>query len=347
MKKMFLKKAMAYLMAAAFAVSAAGCAGGDAAGQSSAAASEAAAGSSGQDGQTPAGSQAAQGAVSFTDALGRQVTVESHDRVASLYGSFAEAWVLAGGTLVASTTDAVQERKLDLGTDAIDLGGNMEPSLEEILAAEPDFVILTADISAQVELDRALEEAGIAHAYFRTDCFEEYRAMMEIFCEMTGRQDLYEQNAAQVGEQITRILELVEGQPAPSVLFVRAYSTGAKAKGADNQTGMMLEDLGADNIAARHESLLEELSMEEIIAEDPQFILVTVMGSSEQKGLDYMRATVESNPAWPGLQAVQNGRYLLLPKELFHYKPNARWGESYAYLAKILYPELEAQIDAA
>ena len=60
-----------------------------------------------------------------------------------------------------------------------------------------------------------------------------------------------------------------------------------------------------------------------------------------------MRATVESNPAWPGLQAVQNGRYLLLPKELFHYKPNARWGESYAYLAKILYPELEAQIDAA
>ena len=40
-----------------------------------------------------------------------------------------------------------------------------------------------------------------------------------------------------------------------------------------------------------------------------------------------------------GLTAVKQDRLILLPKELFHYKPNARWGESYAYLAKILYPQ--------
>ena len=34
------------------------------------------------------------------------------------------------------------------------------------------------------------------------------------------------------------------------------------------------------------ERAFRDESMEEIIAEDPQFILVTVMGSSEQKGLD-------------------------------------------------------------
>jgi len=28
----------------------------------------------------------------------------------------------------------------------------------------------------------------------------------------------------------------------------------------------------------------------------------------------------------------------VLNKELFHYKPNARWGESYEILANILYP---------
>ena len=53
----------------------------------------------------------------------------------------------------------------------------------------------------------------------------------------------------------------------------------------------------------------------------------------------YMADTFESNPAWSGLSAVKNGRYLLLPRDLFHYKPNARWGESYAYLANILYPD--------
>jgi len=37
---------------------------------------------------------------------------------------------------------------------------------------------------------------------------------------------------------------------------------------------------------------------------------------------------------------VKEGRYIVLPKDLFHYKPNNRWGESYQYLGEILYPTL-------
>ena len=65
----------------------------------------------------------------------------------------------------------------------------------------------------------------------------------------------------------------------------------------------------------------------------------------EAEALAYLEANFESNPAWAGLTAVKNDRVEVLPKELFHYKPNARWGESYAYLAKILYPDLAGQID--
>ena len=53
-----------------------------------------------------------------------------------------------------------------------------------------------------------------------------------------------------------------------------------------------------------------------------------------------MSENFQSNPAWAGLTAVANDHYVVLPKELFHYKPNARWGESYAYLAEILYSDL-------
>ena len=79
--------------------------------------------------------------------------------------------------------------------------------------------------------------------------------------------------------------------------------------------------------------------MDTIIAEDPDYIFVTTMGDS-QKAIDALKAGIESNPAWGSLSAVQNGRYLILPKDLFHYKPNARWAESYEYLARILYPDL-------
>lgn len=278
--------------------------------------------------------------VRFTDALGYEVELASWERVVSLYGSFAETWLLAGGQLVGTTSDAVTERDLDLGDDVAIVGTVKEPNLEEVIAAEPDFVILAADIAPQVDFHAALTEVGIPHAYYRTDTFDEYLAVLGQFCELTGRDDLYEQNGLAVKAQIDSVLKAVEGQPSPTALLIRAFSTGAKAKGDDNLAGVILRDLGADNLVSRYESLLEDISMEEIIAADPEFILITTMGASDQAAMDYMAATFESDPAWAGLTAVKNGHYLLLPRELFHYKPNARWGESYEYLANVLYPEL-------
>ena len=279
-------------------------------------------------------------AISFTDALGHDVTVEHWDTVVSLYGSFAETWMLAGGELAGATSDAVEERQLDLENAAI-VGTVKEPNLEEIIAVQPDFVILAADIAPQAKLHEALTQAEIPHAYYRTDTFEEYLSMLEQFCSMTGRQDLYEQNGLVVQDQIESVLEAVDGQPSPTALLIRAYSTGAKAKGEDNLAGIILRDLGVDNLVSRHESLLEELSMEEIIAADPDWIFVTTMGSSDEAAMAYMSSTFENDPAWAGLSAVKNGQYVLLPRELYHYKPNARWGESYAYLAEILYPDVQ------
>lgn len=282
--------------------------------------------------------------VQFTDALGYEVELTSWDRVVSLYGSFAEAWTLAGGTLVGTTSDAVEERGLALGEEVAIIGSVKSPALEEVLAAAPDFVILSADTAAQVELHDALVDAGVPHAYYRVDTFEDYLEMMEQFCALTGREDLYEKNALEVERQIEGVRALTAGEEQPSVLLLRAYATGVKAKGADQLAGAILADLGADNLVERYQSLLEELSMEEILAADPDVILIVTMGD-EAEALAYLEANFESNPAWAGLTAVKNDRVEVLPKELFHYKPNARWGESYAYLAKILYPDLAGQID--
>ena len=229
--------------------------------------------------QAPAPQQTAKAAetqsgVTFTDAMGYPVTVQSWNRVVSLYGSLAEAWTLAGGTLTATTEDAIKERGLDLGTDIAVIGTNQDPNTEEILAQNPDFVILNAEVSEQTALHEFLQEAGVPHAYFKTNTFDEYLAMLRTFCDMTGREDLYEQNGLAVQQQISDVLELVQNAklPAPNVLLLRAYSSGCKAKGSDNMTGAMLKDLGAINIADADDSLLENLSMENIIADDPEDI---------------------------------------------------------------------------
>ena len=283
--------------------------------------------------------QPSPGPVCFTDALGRFVQVENPRRVAAVMGSFAQTWQLAGGQLIAATQDALEEESFALPDATANLGAMKSPDTEQLLALEVDFVILSANVAEHVKLRDFLEESGIPAAYFDVETFEDYLDMLKICTDITGRADLYEQNGTAVQARIDRAIAKSQGQDAPTVLFIRAYSTGAKAKGSDSMTGAMLRDLGCVNIADQNGSLLEELSMEEIIRQDPDFIFVTTMGASSEKAMQALAEGIESNPAWAGLTAVKEGRYILLPKELFHNKPNHRWGESYEILADYLYAE--------
>lgn len=276
------------------------------------------------------GSQAA------VDDRGTAIAVQAPQRVVALYGSFAEAWLLAGGTLVGASEDAVEERALDLGEDVAIVGTTKHPNLEIILQLEPDLVLLSMDIAGQAQAAEVLEAAGVACAAFRVDSYVDYARMMEVFAELTGRSDLYRAQIPPLVAQIESIIEAARAEEAPTVLLLRAYSSGVKAKAADNLAGAILEDLGCVNIAG--EAMLEEVTLEAIVAADPQYIFVTTMGADEDAALATLEATLGANPAWQALTAVREGRVYLLPKDLFHYKPNQRWGESYAYLYDILYP---------
>lgn len=281
------------------------------------------------------------GEVSITDSNGSQITLDtSAPRVVAAYGSFAEAWLLAGGELCGVTQDALEQRDLGLPEDIAVVGTVKEPNAEEIIALEPDLVLLASDITAQAEIRDVLENAGLACAFFQVDTFADYAFMMEQLCAVTGREDLYEENVTQVGQQIEEAqANAALASTRPNVLLIRAFSTGIKAKTDDELAGAILKDLGAHNIADDHPSMLEDLSLEEVIAADPDYIFVTTMGD-EQKALDYLNGLIQQNPAWSELSAVKEDRYIVLPKDLFHYKPNNRWGESYQYLGEILYPQL-------
>ena len=258
------------------------------------------------------------------------------ERVVSLYGSFSEAWLQAGGSLVGVTDDAVNEHGLNL-PDAQIIGTNKAPNLELVMALEPDWVILSADIAAQGPAMQVLQDAGIACTAFRVDTWQDYAAMMDVFTQKTGRRDLYEAIIPPMEQEIAQIIENAREKESPKALLLRAYSGGAKAKGADNLAGAMLRDLGCVNVVDLHPSLLEDLSLEAIVMEDPDWILVSVMGGDEEAALHALNESLGQNPAYQALTAVQEGRVQVLPRELFHYKPNARWAESYGYLYEMLF----------
>ena len=282
--------------------------------------------------------QSIPGTCTFTDSMGNTVELEQPPkRVAALLGSYAETWLLAGGEVVAVTQDAYDERGLELPEDTVNLGANQQPDLEALFAAEPDLVLLTPDLDGQMALRDSLEAAKIPAAWFKVETFDDYLTMLKICTDLTGRSDLYQKNGLDIQRDIDAAIASVPEGEAPTVLLLRAYSSGVRAKNRDNIAGAILKDLGAANIADSDSGLLEDLQMESILAADPEFIFVTTMGASQEAALKSLDELLHSDPAWQTLTAVKEGRVEVLPKDLFHYKPNARWGESYQMLAGLMY----------
>lgn len=296
-------------------------------------------------GCAPAGGQEQPPAVSegvtFTDDLGRTVTVESPERVAALIGSFADIWCLAGGkdSLAAAANDAWTGFELELGGHVADLGGVKDTNLEVLLAADPDLVLASSNTAANVDLLATFEQMGIPVAYFNVSSFDDYLRMLDICTQITGCRENYERYGLAVQEQVEAARSRA-AQSGPTVLYVRATGSSCKVKNSQNSVlGEMLADLGCVNVADREGGLLESLSMEAIVAEDPDYIFAVLQGSDSAPARATLEASLLSNPAWSGLTAVREGRFHILDTRLYNLKPNARWGEAYEKLAEILYPQ--------
>lgn len=279
-------------------------------------------------------------AVTFVDDLGRRVTVKNPERVAALLGSFADVWMLAGGELCAAAEDAWQDFGLDL-PDAVNLGGAHTPSLEMLLSADPDFVLASSATASNLQMRETLEALGIPVAYFEVNDFDDYLHMLDICTDITGRKDLYRQNGMDLKSRIEAIRAQYAREEVPQeqrkILLIRAAASVIKAKDSTGTIlGRMLADLGCVNIADGHNALLENLSVEAVLRQQPYHIFVVTMGSDPVAAKAALEAMFRENPAWQSLEAIQEGRIHYMDKSLFNLKPNDRWAEAYEVLYETL-----------
>ena len=257
-------------------------------------------------------------------------------RVISLLGSYGEVWQEAGGTLIATTEDAAQG-------DVVSLGSHSEPNMELLLALNPDFVILSADTAAHPAVGDLLESAGIPHGYFSMQTWQGYMDMMKTFTQITGRDDLYANAETTVQQPIGECIAAAQSCPdfgKKTALLLRAYVTSVKAKGSEGTVaGPILREMGLVNIADSDSMLTENLTLEAILAADPDYIFAVTMGADQEGAEKMLEDALLSNPAWNTLTAVREGRFVVLDRDLFHLRPNGRWAQSYETIYEIVYED--------
>ena len=280
-------------------------------------------------------------AVTFTDDLGRTVTVSDPQRVACLLGSFAQVWQLAGGQVIATADDAWDDFGLELPGDAVNLGGTKHLSLELLLAARPDFILASTNTRQNMELQETLVATDIPVAYFDVFDFSDYLRLLKICTDITGCSDRYETYGTAVEQEIRCVIDRsrlrLQQEEAPKVLFLRASASAVHVKNSEGVVlGDILKNLGCINIADSDATLLENLSMERILEADPDFIFVVQQGDNGEGTRAYVRQFLQEHPAWAQLTAVKNDHVHFLEKSLFGLKPNHRWGQAYEIVEEIL-----------
>lgn len=272
------------------------------------------------------------------DAAGRQVDLPLYpERVVALTSSLAGIWLEAGGNLVGVSSDAFEEQALRLDEGTIIVGSVKEPSAEILVSLEPELVILSPEITGHKQLSAILDQLKIPHVFITSDTFADYLDALELFTTLTGEVDNFSSYGVDQQKQIEKYIANCKfPSDRSTALVLRAFSSGVKAKADGIVPTEILDDYGIVNIARQQNSLLEDLSLEKILEEDPDYIFIVFMGDDTEKIQENLETSLTGNPAWAALNAVQNEEVHFLPKELFHFKPNGRWTEAYGYLYEIV-----------
>ena len=280
--------------------------------------------------ETTTAAKAESGAQAAESTAASDLSADS--RVVALSRSVGEMWLLVGGNLVGATDDAMDLE--GLSKECASVGKLSAPSAEAILALHPALVLTAPDIPAQREVQKTLEAAGIRCQAVDINNFADYASVMQNFTAETGRADLYEKNVTAVQQKIDSVKAALPGEiKGKTFLVIRASAAKTKVLKSDHFAVAMLEDLGLTNAAP--ESLLDQLSMEGITEANPDYLFVIFQGDPKEAEAVYQEL-IGGQPAYDQLKAVKDGHTAVLPKDLFQYKPNARWGEAYAKLSELL-----------
>jgi len=274
-------------------------------------------------------------ALTFTDGLGREITLDGPAQsVVSLAPSNTEILfaIGAGDQVVGRDAYSDYPAEANAVTDIGDTYGDLNTEL--IVSLEPDLV-LAAEINTQEQV-KALEDLGLTVYYLKNPLtLEEMYNNLEIVAHLTG----HEAEAATLIESLKARVAAIDDAIAPissrpTVFYEIDGADPAKPYTAGKGTfiTLLIERAGGSNIAADIDGY-PQLSLEQVVAADPSFI---ILGDS---AFGVTAELVAGRPGWENLSAVKNNQILPFDDNLLS-RPGPRLVDGLEALVGILHPDL-------
>ncbi len=279
----------------------------------------------------------AEAPLTVTDSLGRQVTLaEPPLRVVSLAPSNTEIlFALGVGDLLVGRDDVS-----DYPPEALDIPsiGSLYPSVnaEAVVALDPDLV-LAAGITSPDDV-QALADLGLTVYATRINAtFDEIYTDIFDVGALVGRAAEAEALVADMRARVDAVTAITSGITDRPVVFYEVDATEPSSPwtaGPGTFIDQLLTLAGGQNAAASAPDQYVQFSLEQLVAEDPDVI---VLGTATYGG--QTPEMVLARAGWGDIAAVQSGAVYTFDDNLVS-RPGPRVVDGLETLARLIHPTL-------
>lgn len=286
-------------------------------------------------GATPGSSAATPRATTYPltvkDDAGRSVTVAARpQRIVSLAPSNTEILFALGlGDRVAgvdrfSNYPPAAQAKPKIGSYSA-------TSLEEVIARQPDLILASG--ITRPDVVTALESRGLAVIVLNPTDLSGVLAGIILVGQAADVGAAAATLRADLERRIAAVAQRVQGTTTRPRAFVELDPTQFFSVGPKSFVDDLIARGGGVNIAADTGTPYPQFSQEQIIAKDPEVIL---LGDGSQ---GVTPDSVKGRPGWGGISAVKTGRIIVLDEDVF-LRPGPRSVDALEAMARYLHPEL-------
>lgn len=259
----------------------------------------------------------------IVDDFGDTVRTGPAHRIVSLNPVTTEfLFAVGSGTHVVGRTH--WDRHPSAAASVPDLGNGIGPNVEAVLGVRPDLVILYASESNR-RAATAFRQAGVRTLTIRTDLVADLTRFADAYARLTG-DSVARVVADTVMSSIHEVRTMSRSASPPTVLW-RMGDPPLYVAGRGSFMGELIEVAGARNIFGEMPEPSPQVSLEEVVRRNPDFIL------TGPEGLESIR----SSAAWQAVPAVRRGRILVVDTTLVG-RPGVRLGEAAHHVRRLIFP---------
>ena len=253
---------------------------------------------------------------SGTDTAGTTVAPESALKIVSLSPTATEMLYEIGAGDQVVAVDSLSTYPAEVSSKVTKISA-YEPSVEAILAYEPDVVLISNDMNKITEQLESISSRKItvwtgAAAASIDDVYKQINELGDL----TGRSA----EASALVADMTKRIDAVVPDVAPTVAYSVYYELDNTYYSVTSNTfvGALLKQFGMVSIAdgVQEGNDYPQLSAEAIVKADPAIIFL-----ADTKCCQQSVATVKARAGWSGVSAVQNDNIIELDDDIA-----SRWG---------------------